>query len=71
MDEEMYTAVWYIDELCQVCGGDCGGRLCESCREATEWQVRQIMGSFTREQVRHIANCIDGIYLEDYLRRAE
>lgn len=66
-----YSAVYYIDQVCHVCGADCGSRLCEDCREETEWQFRQVMGGFTREQVRHIANRIDGVYLEDYLKRAK
>jgi hypothetical protein len=60
--------VYYIDEICHVCGAECGTRLCDSCRDETEWQFRQVMGQFTREQVRHIANLVDGVYLEDYLK---
>ena len=60
--------VYFIDETCHVCGTECGSRLCDSCREETEWQFRQVMGQFTKEQVRHLANLLDGVYLEEFLR---
>jgi hypothetical protein len=60
--------VYYIDETCHVCGAECGSRLCESCREETQWQFVQLMGQFTKEQVQHLANLLDGVYLTDFLR---
>lgn len=61
-------AVYFIDETCHVCGVECGSRLCDSCREETEWLFREAMGQFTKEQVRHLANLLDGVYLETFLK---
>ena len=69
MDRDELSAVYYMEETCHVCGAECGSRLCDDCREETEWQFRQLMGGFTKEQVRHLANQMDGVYLEDYLRQ--
>lgn len=63
--------VYYVDETCHVCGVECGSRLCESCREDTEWQFRDAMAQFTKEQIRHLANLLDGVYLETFLRRRQ
>ena len=62
------TERYFIDETCHVCGAECGSRLCDSCREETVWQFCQIMNQFTKEQVRHLANLLDGVYLEQFLR---
>ena len=59
----------YIDEECQVCGADCGSRLCDDCKSETDNLFKALcVDNFNSDQLIYLANRLDGVYLTDYLK---
>ena len=60
---------YYIDEECQVCGTDCGSRLCDDCKAETEILFKALcLDNFNSDQLLYLTTLLDGVYLNDYVK---
>ena len=60
---------YYVGDECEVCGEVCGSRLCDGCKDETEILFRALCKeNFNSDQLIYLSECLDGVYLTDYLK---
>ena len=60
---------YYVGDECEVCGEFCGSRLCDDCKTQAESDFRMLcLDHFNSDQLLWLSQCLDGVYLTDYLK---
>ena len=59
---------YYVGDECEICGEVCGSQLCDDCKTETEIQFKALCEEFTTDQLLYLSECLDGVYLTEYLK---